>query len=86
MCGLIKVLAILLKINLGNVPRLINVISILEYNQFFGRIFEQFPIFSQVLSHVKEFRKRNCHGRVVGIHFHDVRHHVPPTLGDGINV
>ena len=35
---------------------------------------------------MEDFLDRNGDRRVVGIHFHDVGHHVPPFLRDGIYV
>ena len=35
---------------------------------------------------MEEFGKGNRDRRIVGIHFHDIGHHVPPALGDGIHI
>ena len=35
---------------------------------------------------MENFLQGSGNGRVVGVHFHDVSHHVPPPLGDGIDM
>lgn len=35
---------------------------------------------------MKNLPQWNRNGRIVGVHFHDISHHVPPPLGDGIDM